>query len=215
MCAFAKKLARVALVSPPNAGLFVIPFIYNLVRRQPECLFLIHRSNLGEDLNSTLDSNEEIKVEGQSEAEAELEAIKDVSRLLALGSHGETKKKKQGKNAGREQKSKALADDPFDEFEPDPRKSRALESQLWELEALQRHYCPPLSSLANSVFSTEIKKERFLKADLPVGDFATMAYSDLMSEESKRVQAFPLNDLNTSKSIRKSLKRGVMMNACI
>ena len=31
--------------------------------------------------------------------------------------------------------------DPYDPCEPDPAKSRAVESSLWELEALRNHYC--------------------------------------------------------------------------
>jgi hypothetical protein len=32
--------------------------------------------------------------------------------------------------------------DPYNEAEADPAKSRAVESSLWEVEALRNHYCP-------------------------------------------------------------------------
>ena len=32
--------------------------------------------------------------------------------------------------------------DPFDPMELDPSKTGAIESSLWELQQLQRHYCP-------------------------------------------------------------------------
>nr|XP_012635186.1 nucleolar complex protein 4 homolog [Microcebus murinus] len=41
--------------------------------------------------------------------------------------------------------------DPFDPAEDDPAKSRALESCLWELQALQRHYHPEVSRAASVI----------------------------------------------------------------
>ncbi|XP_038618922.1 nucleolar complex protein 4 homolog [Tachyglossus aculeatus] len=42
----------------------------------------------------------------------------------------------------------ALAADPYDMEEEDPAKSRALESCLWELQALQKHYHPDVARAA-------------------------------------------------------------------
>jgi U3 small nucleolar RNA-associated protein 19 len=41
--AFIKRMARIALFSPPSGILFILPFIYNLFRIHPSCLKLIHR----------------------------------------------------------------------------------------------------------------------------------------------------------------------------
>ncbi|XP_069352835.1 nucleolar complex protein 4 homolog isoform X3 [Eulemur rufifrons] len=41
--------------------------------------------------------------------------------------------------------------DPYDPAEEDPAKSRALESCLWELQALQRHYHPEVSKAASVI----------------------------------------------------------------
>ncbi|XP_035579924.1 nucleolar complex protein 4 homolog isoform X3 [Zalophus californianus] len=41
--------------------------------------------------------------------------------------------------------------DPYDPEEEDPAKSRALESSLWELQALQRHYHPEVSQAASVI----------------------------------------------------------------
>uniref|UniRef100_A0A452QE23 Nucleolar complex associated 4 homolog n=1 Tax=Ursus americanus TaxID=9643 RepID=A0A452QE23_URSAM len=41
--------------------------------------------------------------------------------------------------------------DPYDPDEEDPAKSRALESSLWELQALQRHYHPDVSQAASVI----------------------------------------------------------------
>ena len=42
------------------------------------------------------------------------------------------------------------AADPFLEAEEDPQKTKALESSLWELEALESHYCPSVRTLSGS-----------------------------------------------------------------
>ncbi|KAM6155349.1 nucleolar complex protein 4 homolog isoform 2-T2 [Rhynchocyon petersi] len=41
--------------------------------------------------------------------------------------------------------------DPYDPGEQDPAKSRALESSLWELQALQKHYHPEVSKAASVI----------------------------------------------------------------
>ena len=41
--AFIKRMARIALFSPPSGILFILPFIYNLFRIHPSCLTLIHK----------------------------------------------------------------------------------------------------------------------------------------------------------------------------
>lgn len=41
--------------------------------------------------------------------------------------------------------------DPYDPEEEDPAKSRALESSLWELQALQQHYHPEVSQAASVI----------------------------------------------------------------
>uniref|UniRef100_A0A452DV40 Nucleolar complex associated 4 homolog n=1 Tax=Capra hircus TaxID=9925 RepID=A0A452DV40_CAPHI len=41
--------------------------------------------------------------------------------------------------------------DPYDPAEEDPAQSRALESSLWELQALQQHYYPEVSKAASAI----------------------------------------------------------------
>ncbi|XP_054450410.1 nucleolar complex protein 4 homolog [Pteronotus mesoamericanus] len=48
-------------------------------------------------------------------------------------------------------RSPELDADPYDPDEEDPAKSRALESCLWELQALQRHYHPDVSKAASVI----------------------------------------------------------------
>lgn len=39
--------------------------------------------------------------------------------------------------------------DPYDDQQPDPAKSRAVDSSLWELACLRNHYCPQVSAFAS------------------------------------------------------------------
>lgn len=45
MAAFVKRLARLSLTAPPAATVIIIPFIYNLMRRHPTCMTMIHRND--------------------------------------------------------------------------------------------------------------------------------------------------------------------------
>ena len=53
----------------------------------------------------------------------------------------------------------AEAADPYDMAEPDPAKARALDSSLWELEALRRHCVPDVSKMAQ-FFDDAITRQR-------------------------------------------------------
>ncbi|KZT68609.1 CBF-domain-containing protein [Daedalea quercina L-15889] len=43
VAAFAKRLARLSLNAPPAAVVMLIPFTYNLLKRHPACMVMIHR----------------------------------------------------------------------------------------------------------------------------------------------------------------------------
>ncbi|RKO90745.1 CBF/Mak21 family-domain-containing protein, partial [Blyttiomyces helicus] len=43
VAAFIKRLARLSLTAPPSGIVIIIPFIYNLLKRHPACVVLIHR----------------------------------------------------------------------------------------------------------------------------------------------------------------------------
>ncbi|XP_038660900.1 nucleolar complex protein 4 homolog isoform X1 [Scyliorhinus canicula] len=52
VAAFSKRLSRLALTSPPQALLMLIPFICNLIRRHPSCRPLIHRPSETQDIST-------------------------------------------------------------------------------------------------------------------------------------------------------------------
>ncbi|PNY27313.1 Uncharacterized protein TCAP_02765 [Tolypocladium capitatum] len=43
VASFLKRLSRLALNAPPSAIAFVVPWIYNLLKRHPSCTFMVHR----------------------------------------------------------------------------------------------------------------------------------------------------------------------------
>lgn len=43
VASFIKRLSRLSLNAPPSAIVFVVPWIYNLLKRHPSCSFMIHR----------------------------------------------------------------------------------------------------------------------------------------------------------------------------
>jgi U3 small nucleolar RNA-associated protein 19 len=70
--------------------------------------------------------------------------------------------------------------DPFDMNEPDPMESEAIESSVWELEALQNHYHPNVATLA------KIISEQFTKRSYNLEDFLDHSYSALLDVELNR-----------------------------
>lgn len=72
-------------------------------------------------------------------------------------------------------------DDPFDPHEKDPAKTRAIESSLWELNALEKHYHPAVSSMAKGC---GLEDEKVLYHDMD--QFLLHTYKSLFEQEKKR-----------------------------
>ncbi|ORZ19354.1 CBF/Mak21 family-domain-containing protein [Absidia repens] len=49
IAAFIKRLARLSLTAPPAASVIVVPFIYNMLKRHPTCMKMIHSSSAPTD----------------------------------------------------------------------------------------------------------------------------------------------------------------------
>jgi U3 small nucleolar RNA-associated protein 19 len=81
--------------------------------------------------------------------------------------------------------------DPYNESEPDPASSRAVESSLWELDALRRHYCPQVST-----FVTLLDKDlgdRAHTSEVDLDPLLGASYSSLISAEvGRRLKAAPV-----------------------
>lgn len=91
----------------------IVPFVYNLLKRHPSCMTLIHR----------VDDDE------------------------------------------------AGATDPYDADERDPLQSRAIDSSLWELVSLPKHYLASVGTLSR-VFA-----DPFSKPQYDMEDFLDHAYA--------------------------------------
>ena len=49
VASFIKRLSRHSLCAPPSAIVFIVPWIYNLLKSHPACTFMIHRVAEGQD----------------------------------------------------------------------------------------------------------------------------------------------------------------------
>lgn len=63
--------------------------------------------------------------------------------------------------------------DPYDESEPDPLKTGAMESCLWELEMLQSHYHPSVATLCRII------SEQFTKQSYKLEEFLDHSYTSV------------------------------------
>ncbi|WOO77741.1 putative protein [Vanrija pseudolonga] len=70
--------------------------------------------------------------------------------------------------------------DPYDEKETAPIATRALESSVWELAALQNHYLASVATLA------KIFAEQFTKPEFNLEDFLDHGYATLFDTEAAR-----------------------------
>jgi len=62
LASFVKKLSRLSLTAPPAAIVMVIPFTYNILKRHPALMVMIHRDNV-DDSNDPFLPNEKNPVE--------------------------------------------------------------------------------------------------------------------------------------------------------
>ena len=84
------------------------------------------------------------------------------------------------------------SDEMADEYLPeehDPTKAKALQSSLWELQALERHYFPPVATLAKSIGTPQEAKAPLHNIE----DFSSHTYESLFEQERrKRTKTTPV-----------------------
>ncbi|KAM3484787.1 hypothetical protein MY8738_001906 [Beauveria namnaoensis] len=54
VASFLKRLARLSLNAPPSAAAFVVPWIYNMLKKHPLCTFMLHRETKDEEVKKEL-----------------------------------------------------------------------------------------------------------------------------------------------------------------
>lgn len=79
-----------------------------------------------------------------------------------------------------------LCDDPYLMGEEDPAKCHALESSLWELQTLQRHYHPDVSKAAMSINKPQTDQETNISKLLELTTFELME-REMKSKQNKAV----------------------------
>eukprot|EP01090_Pellita_catalonica_P022995 TRINITY_DN9169_c0_g1_i2.p1 TRINITY_DN9169_c0_g1~~TRINITY_DN9169_c0_g1_i2.p1 ORF type:complete len:420 (+),score=67.47 TRINITY_DN9169_c0_g1_i2:91-1350(+) len=153
VAAFVKKVARLALCAPPDGCLVAIALVYNLLKLHPSCMVMIDRP---------IDQREQ-------------------GGALLLG-NPKVAVMQPTSNQGKE--TPAAPFDPteldvypgYDHYNPtelDPSKSNALESSLWEIKSLQKHYLPEVRRIANLIDG------RLTKPPFKLSEFTTMSYQSL------------------------------------
>ncbi len=142
VCAFVKRLARLCLTAPAYGALIALPMLYNLLRRHPKALVLLHR-----ELPAAPAPAADAPV---LLIDAELHAHQaqlgrdpcECPAALLCSRH-----------------SCFLAPDVFEEKEL--QRCGATESSLWELEALLRHYHPSVVRMAQLFETARLQKQPF------------------------------------------------------
>lgn len=62
IASFIKRLARLSLSAPPSAIVMIIPFIYNLLKKHPNCMIMIHNPKYLYDPFQTPEEQNELKL---------------------------------------------------------------------------------------------------------------------------------------------------------
>ena len=163
--AFAKRTARLCLSAPPDGILYALPLIFRLIVRHPTCVVLLHRDNdAGSGLREDVVSDDE---DGDGDGDGDEEMV-DVSEM------------------SEEDATRWRGRDTFRAGEPNPEKSGALGSSLWEIAALQHHYHPSVATMAKRFNS------RLADVDM-VEDFTGQSYDTLFRQSMmRRVKRVPL-----------------------
>lgn len=155
--AFVKRLARLALAAPPAGALLALGFMHNVVRRHPATMQLLHRPPRGglaavgaaaagaaptpAPAPQPLLPLPPQVVGGQPAAAAQQQQQPEAAAEAAPAANGGT-----AAAAQRPLGPVWQGQDVYDYAEPDPAASRALESSLWELEALRCHHSPQVGA---------------------------------------------------------------------
>ncbi|KAL0938713.1 ribosome biogenesis protein [Colletotrichum truncatum] len=55
VASFIKRLARLSLNAPPSAIVYIVPWMYNILKRHPLCTFMIHRQTRDPDVKALME----------------------------------------------------------------------------------------------------------------------------------------------------------------
>ena len=190
MCAaFAKRIARSALLAAPTVVILSVALIHNILIRHPACMVLLHRGD--EALPSGL-SDREAKFVSKRKR---VDDIRRRSKLLASRFNKLNKididTDEISLSATGLEDSNESSLDCFGEEENDPLKARALDSSLWELKILRNHYSATVRTVIESLIFDEFShavKTKVLEPPVPFSRFEGMTLESLISKELRPVK---------------------------
>ena len=81
--------------------------------------------------------------------------------------------------------SAPLGADPYDMLEPDPMRTRALESSLWEMQTMTTHFHPNVATLAK-ILGEPFTKQLYNLEDFLDHSYGTVRESRLRLSEKMR-----------------------------
>lgn len=139
--ALCHRLARLCLTAPPPGIMAAIAITHNLLRRHPGCIVLVHREGRSRAVEGADDSRRGGGADPESEAGETSRAVaENGGRRNAQQEQEDDRPSTAGKPSASQ--SAARRGDPYLAHEPDPAKSLAIHSSLWEFDAMRSHYCP-------------------------------------------------------------------------
>ncbi|KAJ5625512.1 hypothetical protein N7510_001821 [Penicillium lagena] len=92
-----------------------------------------------------------------------------------------------------------MQEDPFDSAEPDPTRTNALESSIWEIETLQSHYHPNVAAIAR-IISEQFTKQAYNLEDFLDHTYQGMVHAEL-GEEERPMRKVPVVEYQIPKRI--------------
>lgn len=171
--AFAKRFARLALTAPPAGAMLCIAFVHNIIRRHPSCMVLLHKPLKGRPAGAAGGGGGG----GPGQVEPLLLDMEEPQPSQAAAAAAVT--------------AEGVGADPYDETQLDPAASRAVESSLWEVEALRHHACPQVSTFVSILDKDLGDRARTAEVDLgPLLPASTFAL--LSTELGRRLKSAPL-----------------------
>ncbi|KAG2008100.1 ribosome biogenesis protein Noc4, variant 2 [Coprinopsis cinerea AmutBmut pab1-1] len=147
LASFVKRLARLSLNAPPAAIVMIIPFTYNILKRHPALMVMIHR-----------DADDE-----EGRLTSRLLLIPSILHTPYSVSTEHTLTLFYYPNA-----------DPYSPTEPNPLSTNALSSSLWELYTHRSHYHATVSTLTK-IFSEAFTKPNYSMEDFLDHTYGTVS----------------------------------------
>ena len=173
-----KKLARISLYTPPHGTVLCMVLIFNVIKRHPTTIALIHKIPKEKKRKSVLflkvkERMRKRKLQELNQNEEEKEKGKTKQRALLTDDSDDD-------DNDDEEEECENGEDLFDFYQPDPYKSNAENSSLWEFEAIKNHALPSVSNLL-SVFQKSFRRSSF-----EINKFSSYGYGSIFSKQLER-----------------------------